>query len=192
MFPEGTHAARRPGHLQERRLAAGHPTPACPSCRSPPPRRAAGRARASCSGPAWSMDMSIGKSRHPQHRPQSDELMREVERWIEAEMRRLDPEAYPHSARQAGGGRLAAAMTATVTLPLWVVVLLVAGTAWSVAVAAGAGHALVPAPAREPADRAAQPAARGRAPPSRRRAGRRSSSACSTTRRCSRGERHAS
>ncbi|MHB1411636.1 MAG: 1-acyl-sn-glycerol-3-phosphate acyltransferase, partial [Acidovorax defluvii] len=24
-----------------------------------------------------------------------DELMREVEDWIEAEMRRLDPEAYP-------------------------------------------------------------------------------------------------
>jgi 1-acyl-sn-glycerol-3-phosphate acyltransferase len=27
-----------------------------------------------------------------------DELMREVESWIEAEMRRLDPEAYPPAA----------------------------------------------------------------------------------------------
>jgi len=40
------------------------------------------------------VDISIGKpissvGRHP------EELMQEVEAWIEAEMRRLDPEAYP-------------------------------------------------------------------------------------------------
>ena len=37
-----------------------------------------------------------------QLRPRSEqtakELMREVETWIEAEMRRLDPEAYPETA----------------------------------------------------------------------------------------------
>jgi 1-acyl-sn-glycerol-3-phosphate acyltransferase len=37
--------------------------------------------------------ISIGKPIPPQGR-ESDEMMREVERWIEAEMRRLDPEAY--------------------------------------------------------------------------------------------------
>jgi 1-acyl-sn-glycerol-3-phosphate acyltransferase len=38
-----------------------------------------------------------------------DELMAEVEAWIEAEMRRLDPEAYPPDAAvpdQAGKRRL--------------------------------------------------------------------------------------
>ena len=39
------------------------------------------------------VDVSIGKP-IPTHRPRADELMREVEAWIEAEMRRLDPEAY--------------------------------------------------------------------------------------------------
>lgn len=40
------------------------------------------------------VDVSIGKPIASQGR-QADELMREVEDWIEAEMRRLDPEAYP-------------------------------------------------------------------------------------------------
>ena len=40
------------------------------------------------------VDISIGKP-IPSTGRESDELMREVERWIEAEMRRLDPEAYP-------------------------------------------------------------------------------------------------
>jgi 1-acyl-sn-glycerol-3-phosphate acyltransferase len=40
------------------------------------------------------VDVSIGKPIASQGR-QPDELMREVEAWIEAEMRRLDPEAYP-------------------------------------------------------------------------------------------------
>jgi 1-acyl-sn-glycerol-3-phosphate acyltransferase len=40
------------------------------------------------------IDVSIGKP-IPSTGRQPDELMREVEAWIEAEMRRLDPEAYP-------------------------------------------------------------------------------------------------
>ena len=39
------------------------------------------------------VDISIGRP-IPSAGRQSDELMREVEAWIEAEMRRLDPEAY--------------------------------------------------------------------------------------------------
>jgi len=39
------------------------------------------------------VDISIGTPIDPSGRS-ADELMREVERWIEAEMRRLDPEAY--------------------------------------------------------------------------------------------------
>ncbi|MGE4242164.1 lysophospholipid acyltransferase family protein [Ramlibacter sp.] len=39
------------------------------------------------------VDVSIGKP-IPSEGRQPDELMREVERWIESEMRRLDPEAY--------------------------------------------------------------------------------------------------
>lgn len=43
------------------------------------------------------VDVSIGKPIDSAGR-RPDELMREVEDWIEAEMRRLDPEAYPPSA----------------------------------------------------------------------------------------------
>jgi len=39
------------------------------------------------------IDISIGPPLEPAGRS-ADELMRDVERWIEAEMRRLDPEAY--------------------------------------------------------------------------------------------------
>jgi 1-acyl-sn-glycerol-3-phosphate acyltransferase len=39
------------------------------------------------------VDISIGKP-IPSDGREPDELMREVEAWIEAEMRRLDPEAY--------------------------------------------------------------------------------------------------
>ena len=39
------------------------------------------------------IDVSIGKPIASTGR-EADELMREVEAWIEAEMRRLDPEAY--------------------------------------------------------------------------------------------------
>jgi 1-acyl-sn-glycerol-3-phosphate acyltransferase len=40
------------------------------------------------------VDVSIGKPIAVEGR-EADELMREVEAWIEAEMRRLDPQAYP-------------------------------------------------------------------------------------------------
>ena len=39
------------------------------------------------------VDISIGRP-IPVHGREAGELMREVEAWIEAEMRRLDPEAY--------------------------------------------------------------------------------------------------
>jgi 1-acyl-sn-glycerol-3-phosphate acyltransferase len=39
------------------------------------------------------IDVSIGKM-IPSTGRQRDELMREIEAWIEGEMRRLDPEAY--------------------------------------------------------------------------------------------------
>jgi 1-acyl-sn-glycerol-3-phosphate acyltransferase len=39
------------------------------------------------------IDVSIGPPIHPEERS-ADDLMREVERWIETEMRRIDPDAY--------------------------------------------------------------------------------------------------
>jgi 1-acyl-sn-glycerol-3-phosphate acyltransferase len=42
------------------------------------------------------VDVSIGKP-IPSVGREPKELMREVEAWIEAEMHRLDPEAYPDS-----------------------------------------------------------------------------------------------
>jgi len=36
----------------------------------------------------------------PSEGREADELMREVQDWIEGEMRRLDPEAYAHEAPQ--------------------------------------------------------------------------------------------
>ena len=47
------------------------------------------------------IDVSIGRP-IPSTGRDADELMREVETWVEAEMRRLDPEAYPAVA-SAGG-----------------------------------------------------------------------------------------
>jgi len=40
------------------------------------------------------IEISIGRPIQSVGR-EPDELMREIERWIESEMRRLDPEAYP-------------------------------------------------------------------------------------------------
>ncbi len=48
------------------------------------------------------IDVSIGPPLSSQGRA-PDELMREVEHWIETEMRRLDPQAYPSSPATAGG-----------------------------------------------------------------------------------------
>ena len=47
------------------------------------------------------IDVSVGKP-IPSTGRQADELMREVETWIEAEMRRLDPEAYRGETVAAG------------------------------------------------------------------------------------------
>ena len=53
------------------------------------------------------IDVSIGRPIDSAGR-RADELMREAEQWIEAEMQRLDPEAYPRDAA-APGARAAAA-----------------------------------------------------------------------------------
>ncbi len=47
------------------------------------------------------IDVSVGPMIASEGRT-ADELMREVETWIEAEMRRLDPEAYPAAASATG------------------------------------------------------------------------------------------
>lgn len=92
MFPEGTRAARgSQGQYKSgaSRLAIATGTPIVPiavsSARCWP--------RKSYLLRPGVIDVSIGKPIAPQGR-QPDELMREVETWIEAEMRRLDPEAY--------------------------------------------------------------------------------------------------
>ena len=92
MFPEGTRIARgQQGQykLGGTRLALATGTPVVPiavaSARCWP--RKSFRLRPGV------VDISIGKP-IPVVGRQADELMREVEAWIEAEMRRLDPEAY--------------------------------------------------------------------------------------------------
>ncbi len=57
------------------------------------------------------VDVSIGKPISSTGR-QPDELMREVEAWIEAEMRRLDPEAYADAAASVDEARKRARRTA--------------------------------------------------------------------------------
>ncbi len=52
------------------------------------------------------IDVSIGKP-IPSEGRKPDELMREVETWIEAEMQRLDPQAYPAAAGSADAQPLA-------------------------------------------------------------------------------------
>jgi 1-acyl-sn-glycerol-3-phosphate acyltransferase len=92
MFPEGTRIPRgRAGTYKSggARLAVATGAPVIPIAVS--------------SGRCWPrkafikrpgvVDVSIGKPIPSQGR-EADELMREVETWIEAEMRRLDPEAY--------------------------------------------------------------------------------------------------
>ena len=92
MFPEGTRIPRgQAGHLQDRRHAAGGG------------HRRAGDPHRRDLGQVWPrkafikrpgvVDVSIGKP-IPSEGRSADELMREVEAWIEGEMRRLDPEAY--------------------------------------------------------------------------------------------------
>jgi 1-acyl-sn-glycerol-3-phosphate acyltransferase len=92
MFPEGTRIARgQQGTYKSggTRLAVATGAPVIPV--------------AVTSGRCWprkalikrpgTVEFSIGKPISSQGR-EPDELMREVETWIEAEMRRLDPEAY--------------------------------------------------------------------------------------------------
>ena len=93
MFPEGTRVERgQKGQYKNggTRLAIGTGVPVIPI--------------AVTSAKVWPrkafikkpgvVDVSIGPAIASAGR-QPDELMREVEAWIEAEMRRLDPEAYP-------------------------------------------------------------------------------------------------
>jgi len=96
MFPEGTRIARGQQGTYKTggaRLAIATGAPVVPiavsSARCWP--RKSFRIRPGV------VDISIGKPIPVQGR-RADELMREVEAWIEAEMRRLDPEAYPAAA----------------------------------------------------------------------------------------------
>jgi 1-acyl-sn-glycerol-3-phosphate acyltransferase len=107
MFPEGTRIERgQKGHYKTggTRLAIDTGAPVIPI--------------AVTSAKVWPrkafikrpgvVDVSIGKP-IPSVGRQPDELMHEVEAWIEAEMRRLDPDAYPPAAtapspRAADGG----------------------------------------------------------------------------------------
>ncbi|MBC7214321.1 MAG: 1-acyl-sn-glycerol-3-phosphate acyltransferase [Burkholderiaceae bacterium] len=93
MFPEGTRIPRgQKGEYKSggTRLAIRTGVPVVPiavtSARVWPPKAFVKRPGV--------VDVSIGKPIPSQGR-RPDELMQEVEDWIEAEMRRLDPEAYP-------------------------------------------------------------------------------------------------
>ena len=97
MFPEGTRTERgSQGEYKTgaSRLAVTTKTPLVPiavtSARCWP--------RKSFLLRPGTIDISIGQPILPQGR-RPDDLMREVEAWIEAEMRRLDPEAYPATHR---------------------------------------------------------------------------------------------
>ncbi|HSB21985.1 MAG TPA: lysophospholipid acyltransferase family protein [Burkholderiaceae bacterium] len=93
MFPEGTRTPRGSQGVYKNgatRLAVASGTPIVPiavaSARCWPRRSFLLR--------PGTIDVSIGQPIDSRGR-EADELMREIERWIEAEMRRLDPEAYP-------------------------------------------------------------------------------------------------
>ncbi|MDZ7857295.1 lysophospholipid acyltransferase family protein [Sphaerotilus sp.] len=101
MFPEGTRTERgSQGEYKSgaSRLAVTTKTPLVPiavtSARCWP--------RKSFLLRPGTIDISIGQPIHPQGR-RPDDLMREVEAWIEAEMRRLDPEVYTTPAPTHGG-----------------------------------------------------------------------------------------
>jgi 1-acyl-sn-glycerol-3-phosphate acyltransferase len=72
-----------------------------PWCRSLQPRRVAGRSKSFLVRPGV-VDISIGRRSQSLGR-EPEELMREVETWIEAEMHRLDAEAYASQPAAAGG-----------------------------------------------------------------------------------------
>jgi len=96
MFPEGTRTRRGSQGTYKSgatRLAVATGAPVVPiavtSARCWP--------RKSFSLRPGTIEISIGAS-IPSAGREPDELMREIEAWIEAEMRRLDPEAYPATA----------------------------------------------------------------------------------------------
>ena len=99
MFPEGTRTPRG-GQGQYKngatRLATATGTPVVPiavtSARCWP--------RKSFLLRPGVIDVSIGRPIPPEGRT-ADDMMREVEAWVEGEMRRLDPEAYPAAAPKA-------------------------------------------------------------------------------------------
>ena len=101
MFPEGTRTERgSQGEYKTgaSRLAVTTKTPLVPiavtSARCWP--------RKSFLLRPGTIDISIGRPINPQGR-RPDDLMREVEAWIEAEMRRLDPDVYTTPAPTHGG-----------------------------------------------------------------------------------------
>jgi 1-acyl-sn-glycerol-3-phosphate acyltransferase len=105
MFPEGTRTPRGAQGAYKTgasRLAAATGTPLVPiavtSARCWPRRSFLLR--------PGIIDVSIGPPIAPAGRD-PDALMADVERWIEAEMRRLDPEAYPGVAAPAVTAALA-------------------------------------------------------------------------------------
>jgi 1-acyl-sn-glycerol-3-phosphate acyltransferase len=92
MFPEGTRTARGGQGTYKNggtRLAVATGTPVVPIAVT------SGRCwpRKSFSLRPGTVDISIGKP-IPVEGREPEELMREVEAWIESEMRRLDPAAY--------------------------------------------------------------------------------------------------
>ena len=104
MFPEGTRTPRgAQGAYKSGAHAAGGGH-----------RRAGGADRRDLGASCWPrksfvlrpgvIDVSIGQP-IPATGREPDELMREVEAWIEAEMRRLDPEAYPPPARSSAAAQ---------------------------------------------------------------------------------------
>jgi len=102
MFPEGTRTTRGSQGVYKAgatRLAVATNTPVLPiavtSARCWP--------RKSFLLTPGVVDVSIGRPIASVGR-EADELMREVETWIEAEMRRLDPQAYPGAAVSAPAG----------------------------------------------------------------------------------------
>ncbi|MBE7419985.1 MAG: 1-acyl-sn-glycerol-3-phosphate acyltransferase [Ideonella sp.] len=103
MFPEGTRTPRgRQGSYKSgaSRLAVVTGTPIVPiavtSARCWP--------RKSFLLRPGTIDVSIGRPIDSTGR-EPDELMREIEWWIETEMRRLDPEAYPSAASASDAAR---------------------------------------------------------------------------------------
>jgi 1-acyl-sn-glycerol-3-phosphate acyltransferase len=100
MFPEGTRTPRGSQGAYKSgatRLAVATGTPIVPIAVS----SAKCWPRKSFLLRPGTIDISIGRPMASVGRD-PDDLMREIERWIETEMRRLDPEAYPPPGGQPG------------------------------------------------------------------------------------------